>query len=751
MTARSAATPILLVLVAACAAAYAYVIDRHAVSDADRALRQSDVFPSFRVEDVGRIELTHDRESTVLERDGAGHAGFGGGWRLASPLQESADAAAVDALLRELELAKRLRVVPANDAPGLDAPRVRGRVFVGPVRYVFALGADAPRPEGAAYMRLEGDATFVVGRSLKMQLLRGADAYRERALIPYGASEVGRLEVRAVGGKAGFAIERTGETFRVAGTGIRASRAAVERIFAALADTRADSFVDDAQAGQHVSGDAGARSELDRPVVAARFVVTLAARDAALPSVRFLIGGGCPDQPQDVLVVRETPTRVSACAAKTLVDAIDSTKDALLDDSPLFAHADEIEEVRLEPAEGDGPRVEIARRERVWHERAPDDKDLSEDESDSANALVLALARARAVDIRRAASDDRFAARTRATIVRAGDPVPERIEVGSSGRDGTALLRRLEDGAVLRVPLAVARRFEPHPVALQGRAVWRTPFAAGSVVAVDNTCGPVPERLELRDRTWIMRTPAGFDTDASSISELTSALALAKANEWIAETDDGTFGLSAPEGCTVSLAIGGTSDAASPRRAAITFGSNDDLGTYARTASGTPEAPDNGSSSGEAVFVAPAFLRILVSHPSIDRARFRLDPAALVSVTLTHGTARLALVRTGGRLASVANAGADAHEVDWGGVLAGLDASAAIHSGPPVPDEGFLAPTLVIHAISVSDSGATVDRRIAIGAATHTEPSDAYFARVSGVNATFLVPRQAVRAILDSL
>jgi hypothetical protein len=748
--ARSAATPILLVLLAACAAGYAYVVDRHAVSDADRALRQSDVFPSFRVEDVGRVELIHDRESTVLEREGAGHTGSGGGWRIASPRQEGADAAAVDALLRELELAKRLRVVAANDAPGLDAPRVRGSVFVGPIRYVFVLGADARRPEGAAYMRLEGDATFVIGRSLKMQLLRGADAYRERALVPYGASEVGRLEVRALDGKAGFALERTGETFRVAGTGMRASRAAVDHIFAALADTRADSFVDDAQAVPHVSGSAGARSGLDRAVAATPFEITLAARDAALPSVRFRIGGACADQPQDVLVVRETPTRVSACTAKTLVDAIDSTKDALLDDSPLFAHADEIEEVRLEPVEGEGPRVEIARRERVWRERTPEDKDLSEDESDSANALVLALAQARG-DIRSAGGDERFAPRARATIVRAGEAAPERIEVGAPGRDRTALLRRVDDGALLRVPLAVARRFEPHPVALRGRAVWQVPFDAGSVVAVDNTCGPVRERLELHDRTWIMRTPAGFDADASSISDLADALAHTKASAWIAETDDGTFGLSGPEGCTIAFTLGGTSDAAPLRRAAITFGSNGDLGTYARTASGMPEAPSNRASSGEAVFVAPGFLRTLASYLSIDRVRFRLDPASLVSVTLSHGPSRLALVRTGERLASVGSGAADAHDVDWGGVLAGLDASAAIHTGPPIREEGFLAPTLEIQATGVSDAGAVVERRIAIGAATHAEPFDAYFARVSGVNATFLVPQQAVRAILDSL
>jgi hypothetical protein len=40
--------------------------------------------------------------------------------------------------------------------------------------------------------------------------------------------------------------------------------------------------------------------------------------------------------------------------------------------------------------------------------------------------------------------------------------------------------------------------------------------------------------------------------------------------------------------------------------------------------------------------------------------------------------------------------------------------------------------------------------RITIGAPTHVGAFDAYFARVSGVDATFAVPRQAVGAILDA-
>ena len=91
---------------------------------------------------------------------------------MTSPRRDATDPAAVDVLLRELEMATRLARSSEGDARGLDSPRVRGAVDVGPIEYRFALGADAAAPEGAAYMRIEGEGTFVVGRSLKVQLLR---------------------------------------------------------------------------------------------------------------------------------------------------------------------------------------------------------------------------------------------------------------------------------------------------------------------------------------------------------------------------------------------------------------------------------------------------------------------------------------------------------------------------------------------------------------------------------------------------
>jgi hypothetical protein len=722
VNARSTVTSIALVVLAAATAAYAYLVDRGTVSDSDRAGRRTDVFPSFRVAEVTRVEIAHDSEpSLVLERDA--DAGGASSWTMTSPRHERADSAAVDMLLRELELATRLREVGANDAAGLDAPRAWGKVQVGKLEYRFALGGDAPRPEGAAYMRIDGEGTFVVARSLKVQLLRGADAYRDRTLLAYGASGMARVEVRAAsepGRDPGtsFTLEREGATFRVAGKGLRASRAAADRLMAALANGRAESFVDDAAA--------------DRSTASPVFTIVVTPRDAAKERVELRIGGECPGQPEDVVIVRTTPARVSACTARALVEALGTTGTALVDTSPFYAHADEIEDLRLEPVgaplPGAGTRVEAARRGMGWHERAPEDRELTSDETDSANSLALALAQSRGTDVHHAGADDHFEPRARVTVMRTGGGASEVVELSATGSDGTALVRRADDGALLRVTRAVARRFAPHPVALRARSLWQAPFDAGSVVAVEDTCGPTAQRLELRDHTWVMRSPAGLPADAVSVADLVGTLAHAKAEAWLTEADDGGFGFEGPGACTVTLTLDATASSADAgaRRVSITFGAAGDGGFYARTL----DEP--------AVFVGSPGLREVLSHPAIDRARFHLDPGGRAAVVVVHD---------GIRHVVSADAGDDKLAI----AMAGLYAQSALHAGPAAPDEGMGRPVLEITATTRSDGGALSEMHIAVGAETEVDGAAAYFARAAGVDATFAVPKARVTAILDAL
>ncbi len=749
MKMRSAVTPIALVALAASTAAYAYFVDRGHVSDADREARRLDVFPAFRVEDVRRLEVVHEQsepEALILERDSGR-----GGWVMRSPRAGGTDAAAVDSLLRELEMAVRLRSVRPGDAVGLDNPRARGRIVVGQVEYRFELGADAPRPEGAAYMRVDGEGVFVAGRSLKVQLLRSADVYRDRTLVSLGAGDVARLEVRAqtspqAASGSSFVFERNGASFRVGRRdGLRASRAAVDRVFGALAETRADTFVTDAEA--------------DGVVAAPERTVLLTPRESGSPRVTLLVGGPCRADGRDVVVVRTEPTRLGACVARHAVDGLAATTDGLVDKRAFFAHADEIEEIRLELVGAATPRVDLARRGNGWHERSPEDRDLSIDEVDSANALALALANGQAIEVHGPDSPERGESapvHTRATIVRTGGRTTEVLEIGpaDAGSSGeTFHARRLDDGAILRFDAAAARRFEPHPSVLRSLSPWRTPIDPGSVLEIDDSCSEPPQRLELRDGSWTEAARAAatgpapaLHVDGSAAADLVSAFARAKADARITEADDGTFGFGREHSCTVTLALGAEPGGGGRRkRVGIVFGAQDGGEVYGHGV------------DDPAVFAAPVVLREIASHPALDRSRFRLDPGALARVTLARSGAKLVLTRSGGpadRL--VRGAGPDDAAADdrLEAALSGLYAQCALHAGPAAAAEGLDRPMLEIDATTTpnarSESGGPVETRISFGASVHESAMDGYFARVAGVDATFLVPRHLVSAILDA-
>jgi hypothetical protein len=705
VNARAAVTPIALIVLAAGATAYALLVDRHAISDVDRAARRHDAFPSFRVDEVARVELGTSTETIVLERAATGDAGSVSPWVLSSPRREPADPGAVDVLLRAMELGQRVRDVGDEVATGLDAPRVRGAVTMGEVVLRFEVGAPAPRPDGAAYMRVEGEGAFVIGRALATQLLRGSDAYRQRALIPLGASAVARIDVRSRAGA--FALERHGLAFRLADPPVRAARGEVDHLLSALADARAEVFMDDDAARRALAPDA------------ARIIVTPRAPGAQAVDVR--VGGECPTQAGDVVAVRTAPSLVACCVARALFDALSVAPATLIDASPLFAHADEIEELRVEDV--GGVRVEIARRGSGWRERAPVERELDADESDAANALVIALAGARGHDVGAGAPSDAFPARTRVTATRTGASVTEVLQLADPSPDGMTLARRLDDGARLRLDPAAARRFRPLPVALRSPVVWQPAIDPASIVAVDDTCGSTGERLEWRDGAWSLRAPAGFAPDARSVSELTGDLARVRALAWVAEADDSTFGLTGPRSCRVAMTVADGADAA-PRRVELVLGDATEGGFYARR------------SDDPAVFVAPEIVRAIAARPVVDRGRLAIDPSRLASLVVTSGGARRAAILGGDAASPLADA------------FAGWSAYAALHVGRAEAAEGMDLPTLVVDATSRGEAGPPEGIRLTVGAATQVDGVAGYFARADGVNATFLVPKGEVDAVL---
>ena len=336
------ATTIVLLLVAVVLGVWLW-LDRDKVTEGERTRRENNVFTAWRREDVSRLEIAHEGETIVLERDAKADKP----WRMTSPRTERVDQAAAERLMTTLEFATVVRKVAdssgkVDDADraslGFEAPRATGSVTMGSLVFRFTLGGTSPRPEGSGYLRVDDGAPFVASKELADALLAHSDTYRDRTVVPYLSLELASFEVKHPGG--GFVVQRRDErSFAIQGLGIGASRSALDKVWGALAEMRAEAFPKDADAERLT----------ENPVL----TIHMTPKEAGKPPGELVVGEACPGHPDDVVVLRKQPTRVAACAPKGAIDALLAIEPAMLvDKKPFSFRHDEIEELRLESLVG---------------------------------------------------------------------------------------------------------------------------------------------------------------------------------------------------------------------------------------------------------------------------------------------------------------------------------------------------------------------------------------------------------------
>ena len=711
--ARRYLTPLFLVLAAAAATVYAYAADRGSITDGERASRPKNLFPAFRRDDVRRIELAHGAETMVLERDTADAGDVG--WTMVAPVAGKVELPAVDNLLGVLDFASVVRRVDGEAPSG--APRARGVIAMGPITYRFTLGGPAAMPEGAAYLTLDGEGTFVVGRELVAELSKGADAYRDRTIVPYLSIDLRRLEVRpGEGARGGFAIDRIDDvSFRLEGSGVRASRETLDRVWGALAEIRAEAFLRDGELGADA-----------KPI----FTVTMTPRDPSRRPGELAVFDACPGHPDNVAVVRRSPSPLAACVPKSALAGLGTRADELADARLFATRPEEVTEIRLE--EG-SRRLELARKGGGWHERSPSDRDLDADQADLATDLVKALVTG-AGEIGAPPGGAAFAPEVRARVWRGDEQTaPELVEIGAAG--GKSYARRVADGALVAIAPSLRSRFAAREI--RGRAIWDPPLDGSATSIVLRGCGVDQELTRDAHGFHYGRgaRPEGLPADTSRAIDLADALAHLRAEAWIADEADPAL---VPEAaCSVTATFDRASGEGAARAA--------DGGVRVVRVRFGARSPEDGRVFAAAdgvrgVFTVPAALRDLAGELYVDRNALFTPPETIASVVVS------APGRGEERFDEDADPALDAgSSVPFD--VGHLRAEAALHTGPPAPAEGFASPTAIVRIAVRGDAGPR-ESRITIGAATKRAERNMHFARIDGVDATFVVADDRIPAVL---
>jgi hypothetical protein len=599
-----------LVLVALGLAVYLF-LDRDSVTENERKGRENSVFVSWRREALQEISLAHGTDSFVLVRDTSPDAARDedakGVWRIRTARHgdEQADPVAVERLMASLELGAVVRT-PSEAAFGFEAPRATGALRFAANTVTFVLGGSVVSPVGTSYFRVGGGAAVVVSKEFSDALLADSDVYRSRTIVPYLPTDLESIEAwqkdprpASAAPPPGFYLVRIDDhAYRVGATGSLLSRAHQTRIFAALASMRAESFPTDADA--------------EKLTQTPRLWLILQPLDHQRPRVEMVVGGMCPGSPDGVVVLRTSPTRLAACAPKGSIEPLLADAESLTERRIVSLQMDEIEELRLERIGGksveNGPNaIEIARKGTGFHERAPASRDLSSGESDAATEFLTRFCASEAVSISRTPTAP-FSLAAKVTV-RSGEH-EERLEVGTPREDGGAALRRTIDGAWLDVDAAVVRRLLPRHSTYTPKAVVVGETRA--VTGVSLRCG-VPQDLVARDNGLRLVSPAGFETDGS-IVQLVDGVLRGRAETWVADADDGSFGLS-PDGCHLVFRF---ADGNTPLT--VFLGANGEGGVYASL------------DSKPGIMVLPRGMKELAGALYVSRTSLRVEPSRIERV-----------------------------------------------------------------------------------------------------------------------
>ena len=748
LTLRRHGTTLALVALTAVVGVGVLVGDRGSITTTERAVRRKNLLSAFRDDEVTAFAVTVEGKTGRIFRGALDDAGQRP-WRVEI---DGATFAAEEAVVDQYLAALRDGVVDRRITGGAEsAGEARAMIVVdmGPRHYRVTLRGTAPTPAGAVYAEIEsGDErdVAVITAQLAAALTVPREAFRQKAMVPYSAAELLAFSIEGEGGprhlvRSPWPATRGG-SFRFDGSTpegkVRASAAALDKVWEALARMSADAFLADADA------DAALRRE-----------VTLALTPKTGERVTFELGGACPGHPDDVVAVRrdERGGRVSACVPRGVMEGLSLPAAELVDRRLVGARADEVIDLKL--ASG-ATTLALARAGTLWHQQAPTDRII---DADLGRAFLEKL-----LDVSATRWVTGDAARERAlgldpprATVRVVSLVPgwggadggdaERTEVLELGAEqgGIAYVRRVEDGALAEVPAEAAEALLPSELALRSRKVFDEPFASFRAIRVI-----APGRMEriekLADGSWALVEPkgAGLVLDAGLLGELADAFGELHAERWVGGARP-EHGLDQPR-LVIEADVG--DDGAGPAKADAGRGRH-----TLRVAVGAPAgATGSFARAGDdpAVFVAPRRLESAAETWLLDRTQLVPETSQVSRVTLSAAGGKRIVIEASGGAFHVAGAGADpvasARAAAVRDALGDLVAERAVSVGPAEKREGLDQPVLTLDVVVAGKP-----MRVRFGAGDALHGTSVVYARRDGVEATYAIAQSKVRPLLEAV
>lgn len=686
--------------------------------------RANNLLPSFAVDQLQSLAVEVSKERFVITAEPTAVDGEKRYMIRAEQLYP-ADSQAVLELLRALELAGFVRRLEAasEDRRSLGLVEPRGRLtlnFAGG-EIELRIGKEARTPRGTSYLEVQTDAgaiqTFLVRTEFVREVLIGSADLRIAKLSPFAISEISKIRWR--GGTQQVELRREKGPDFLDARGERAERAVVERLGLELARTRSKKFIRLDSARRAIASD---QTALDVEVLPF----------GSEPSLRFRVGGTCPEDPRLEVLERVQPSPSGECVGPELRQSFHETAASMRDQTPFALRTDEVETLRIEQGE---KVLELVRSEAGFRLLLPS---RGEVELELGNARLDQLTQLRgerieAPDLERLGLKPPSGRVTlRSSVIEQVDRYQETVEFGRVQPDGRLPIHRQRDGVTLLLGPEAPARFAVDSLLLRSRRLFS--FAPSDLSSLTITTQGERQRLIRSNDGFELVEPRGQSHDGPLVLDLVQTLGTLVVDRWASEVVQPVHGLSRPE-AEIELAL--RQSGSEPKRVKLTIGANTSTGAFGAT----DEQPG--------VFEVPRSFVSQVTTLLLSRAVFLFDLDQTSTISIESGGSTKTLRRTGDSFGEVGSGTRSAAVARLVHTISSLRPEAAVHTGGARPGEGFEAPRLVIRVVPLSPSRAP--RIIRIGSKQRWRDEPVFFARVDGVDATYVLPEEPVRRILEDL
>ena len=291
-------------------------------------------------------------------------------WRLETPVKDQADSSAVDSLLSDLEAWQKQTTIPAKEIDadkgrlaefGLNKPKLRLKLSGQGAPAEIWFGKDAAL-EGKMYVRFENSKdTFLVPQTVKKDIEKKADDFRDRKLTDLTAPQVNRLVLKSGAGE--MELQKKGEHWEIVKPmQARADDQKVNDLIAQVTTAHIDEFVAEDRGDLNPYGLTAPRGS----------IILFAAGDKtpnkpeASPSDQgqtLQIGSASPKNNEQVYV-RFSPRNFVYALPKKIESVLETKPNDLRDQHLVRFDRNILDRMTIE-AQGK-PKIVLARKDQLW-------------------------------------------------------------------------------------------------------------------------------------------------------------------------------------------------------------------------------------------------------------------------------------------------------------------------------------------------------------------------------------------------